>query len=162
MAELVNDNTEPIVKIYKTPEYVAKANKNYYDRKKNDPEYIKQKLEKQQQRKSEKKLQSSIEENNVQDKRETIKECPEYIKRAARNYYERNKSNPEFVKKLYESQKKYREANRDRLREADRIRYQNKKLEKQKQLNPPAPVESVESVATINNDLPEIQSLSIE
>ena len=121
VVETINNDVKPvevvIKKRYKTPEYILRANRKYNEKKKNDPEYIKQKLEK---------------EKLEQQQLETMTKCPDYIKRAVKNYNERNKTNPEFIQKKKESQQKYREANRERLKEEARLRYHNKKLEKQK------------------------------
>lgn len=119
VVEISNNNEKPVEvlkKIYKTPEYILRASRKYNEKKKNDPEYIKQKLEK---------------ERLKQLQIESMPHCPEYVKRAVKNYNDRNKTNPEFIQKKKESQQKYREANRERLREEARIRYQKKKQEKQ-------------------------------
>ena len=132
VVEIVNTDVETldvVKKIYKTPEYIAKANKNYYEKKKNDPEYIKQKLELKEQRKLQKEQEKAM-IGNIE--KETVKNCPEYIRRAVRNYAERNKNNPEFIQKRKEAQKKYREENAERLREDAKKRYQLKKLDKQR------------------------------
>ena len=145
VAETINNDVKPVEvvkKIYKTPDYVSRANKKYKEKKKNDPEFIKQKLEK---------------EKLKQQQIENATKCPDYIKRAVKNYNDRNKTNPEFIQKKKESQQKYREANKERLREEARIRYHNKKLEKQKEQSQ----QIVEQQLVDVKDLPAVETLAI-
>lgn len=158
VVETINNDVksvEVVKKIYKTPEYVSRANKKYYEKKKNDPEYIKQELEKKLQRKDQRKLEK--EQLTEHQQIERVQTCPDYIKRAVKNYNDRNKTNPEFIQKKKESQQKYREANRERLKEEARIRYHNKKLEKQKEQSASVDVKLAEQLEnTILEDIVQI------
>jgi len=53
--------------------------------------------------------------------------CPEYVLRARRNYYNKNKDKAQFIEKNINSCRKYREENYEMLLERDRIRMRNKR-----------------------------------
>jgi hypothetical protein len=59
---------------------------------------------------------------------------PEYVKRAQKAYYDRNKNSQEFKDKKNRKAKEWRDANRDKYNESQRVRRQlkkaNEKLEK--------------------------------
>ena len=50
-----------------------------------------------------------------------INKIPEYIIRAKKAYYDRNKDNEEFKKKQYEKNKKWREDNQDSYNERQKL-----------------------------------------
>jgi hypothetical protein len=50
-----------------------------------------------------------------------INKIPEYIIRAKKAYYDRNKDNEEFKKKQYEKNKKWREDNQDSYNEKQKL-----------------------------------------
>ena len=102
----------------------------------------------------------------IDDKKEVVKiveiiyRRPDYINRAQRKYYDSNKSNPEFIEKEREREKKWREANRDHVNEQARIRRQKKKAaEKSKQdvlLN-----KELEISNKAEDNLPNLETLSV-
>ena len=53
--------------------------------------------------------------------------CPDYVLRARRNYYNKNKDKAQFIEKNIQSCRKYREENYEMLLERDRIRMRNKR-----------------------------------
>jgi len=91
------------------------------------------------------------------DKNKTHK-CPDYVLRAQKNYYNKKKEDPDFIKKERERIKKYREENRDHVNELDRIRKQKKKAaERAKQEQ-----EAKKQITKDNElDLPTVEKLAI-
>jgi superfamily II RNA helicase len=138
----VNNSVEEVKKSYKTPEYVLLAHRRYYAKKMQNPEFVIK--EKERLQKYKKPAEKKIE----------IEKCtkvPEYIKRANKAYIERNKDNSEFMEKMRGYQLKYRDANIDRIREADKLRKREmrarKKAEKEEQLK-----QQINQQTNINND----------
>ena len=52
---------------------------------------------------------------------------PEYVKRAQKAYYDRNKNSQEFKDKKNRKDKEWRDLNRDKYNESQRVRRQLKK-----------------------------------
>jgi hypothetical protein len=140
------NSIEDVKRLYKTPDYILRASRKYQEKKKNDPEYIKNKLEKQKQKN----------EEILQMQSTAGKKCPEYIKKAHNAYIERNKDNPEFMEKLRGYKKRYRDANIDRIREADKLRKREmrarKKAEKEEQQKQQTNMNPVSSVSELVED----------
>jgi hypothetical protein len=70
-----------------------------------------------------------IVDDKMSDTKEGKKDCkcPEYVLRAQKNYYGKNKNKPEFLERRRELAKKHREENYEMLLERDRIRMRNKR-----------------------------------
>ena len=140
------NSIEDVKRLYKTPDYILRASRKYQEKKKNDPEYIKNKLEKQKQKN----------EEILQMQSTAGKKCPEYIKKAHNAYIERNKDNPEFMEKLQGYKKRYRDAIIDRIREADKLRKREmrarKKAEKEEQQKQQTNMNPVSSVSELVED----------
>lgn len=63
---------------------------------------------------------------DIKEEKKDLK-CPDYVLRARRNYYNKNKDKAQFIEKNIQSCKKYREENYEMLLERDRIRMRNKR-----------------------------------
>lgn len=57
---------------------------------------------------------------------------PEYVKRAQKAYYDRNKNSQEFKDKKNRKAKEWRDLNRDKYNESQRVRRQLKKANEKK------------------------------
>ncbi len=91
------------------------------------------------------------------DNEKKINKCPDYILRARKNYYYRQKDKPEFIEKEKERNKKWREANKDKINELARIRRQKKKAEAKAKQEEDAKKQSAKEDA----DLPALETLAV-
>ena len=99
-------------------------------------------------------------EISVIDSAKKVHKCPEYILKARKNYYYRQKENPEFIEKEKERNKIWRDANRDRINELARIRRQKKKAEEKVKQDALLNQES-EISNKAKEDLPPLETLTI-
>jgi hypothetical protein len=99
-------------------------------------------------------------EISVIDSNKKVHKCPDYILKARKNYYYRQKENPEFIEKEKKRNKIWRDANRDRINEKARILRQKKKAEekaKQEKLTSNETITSNEA----KEDLPNLEKLTV-
>jgi hypothetical protein len=140
------NSVEDVKRSYKTPEYVLLAHRKYYAKKMEDPEFAIKEKERLQ------KYKKTVEKTEL----EKCTKVPDYIKKAHNAYIERNKDNPEFMEKLRGYKKRYRDANIDRIREADKLRKREmrarKKAEKEEQQKQQTNMNPVSSVSELVED----------
>ena len=70
----------------------------------------------------------------IEIEKKIVGKTPDYVKRAQKAYYDRNKNSQEFKDNNNRKAKEWRDANRDKYNESQRVRRQlkkaNEKLEK--------------------------------
>ena len=93
-----------------------------------------------------------------------VHKCPDYVLRAQKNYYNKKKEDPEFIKKERERLRKYRADNREHINELDRLRKQKKRIEEKAKKEQDAKKNKLdiqEHITTTENNLPKLEALSV-
>jgi len=85
--------------------------------------------------------------NKDSDNIKVVYKLPEYFAISCKNYYNKKKEDPEFIKKRKERLKVWREKNREHVNEVERLRKQKKREEQNAKKSVPV----IESVSEESN-----------